>query len=231
MFTIVFPLQPAGVWMDGVHLHLCTAYEAVALLIVLLGPPLTDRTTNERRLHAVRLAQETLDIFLALQHAVQSNGFSIFLPTALAVFFGGTNKQGFRIHVSHDVKSPDSQRSSSGASSKPRASPADSIPITSGALGLHHAIPARLLRRSLRDADCPCMGRTDMFGASRGPMPSADGLASVTGMAKPCQSRIRGWHGLFSASRGPSPSADGPGHPRIIHLRQNRLPCIAKTAS
>ena len=48
---------------------------------------------------------------------------------------------------------------------------------------------------------------------------------------KPCQSRIRGWHGLFSASRGPSPSADGPGHPRIIHLRQNRLLCIAKTAS
>ena len=46
-----------------------------------------------------------------------------------------------------------------------------------------------------------------------------------------CQSRIRGWHGLFSASRGPSPFVDGPGHPRIIHLRQNRLPCIAKTAS
>ena len=54
-----------------------------------------------------------------------------------------------------------------------------------------------------------------LFSASRGPMPSADGLASVTGMAKPCQSRIRGLHGLFSASRGPSPSADGPGHPRI----------------
>ena len=70
-----------------------------------------------------------------------------------------------------------------------------------------------------------------LFVASRGPMPSADGLASVTGMAKPCQTRIRGWHGLFSASRGPMPSADGPGHPRIIHLMQNRLPCIAKTVS
>ena len=36
---------------------------------------------------------------------------------------------------------------------------------------------------------------------------------------------------LFGASRGPRPSADGPGHPRIIHLMQNRLPCIAKAAS
>ena len=36
---------------------------------------------------------------------------------------------------------------------------------------------------------------------------------------------------VFGASRGPMPSADGPGHPRIIHLIQNRLPCIAKNAS
>ena len=36
---------------------------------------------------------------------------------------------------------------------------------------------------------------------------------------------------LFGASRGPRPSADGPGHPQIIHLMQNRLPCIVKTAS
>ena len=36
---------------------------------------------------------------------------------------------------------------------------------------------------------------------------------------------------LFGASGGPRPSADGPGHPRIIHLMQNRLPCIAKTVS
>ena len=49
-----------------------------------------------------------------------------------------------------------------------------------------------------------------LFGASRGP---------VVGLA------------AFRASRGPRPSADGPGHPRIIHLMQNRLPCIAKTAS
>ena len=111
---------------------------------------------------------------------------------------------------------------------------------------------------------------TDVFGASRGPMLSADGLASVTGMAKPCQSRIRGWPGCVqcqsrirgwpgcvqcqSRIRGwpgcvqcqarirgwpgcvqcqsrTQPSADGPGHPRIIHLIQNRLPCIAKNAS
>ena len=70
--------------------------------------------------------------------------------------------------------------------------------------------------------------RTTLFGASGGPMPSADGMASVTGMAKPCRSRIRGWHGCV---QGQSPSADGPGHPRIIHLIQNRLPCIAKAAS
>lgn len=71
------------------------------------------------------------------------------------------SKQDFRIHVSHDAKSPDSQHSSSGASSKPRASPTDSIPTTSGTLGLHHAIPTRLLRQNLRDADCPCMGGVD----------------------------------------------------------------------
>ena len=74
-----------------------------------------------------------------------------------------------------------------------------------------------------------CQSRTHAIRGWAGP--SADGMASVTGMAKPCQSRIRGWHRLFSASRGPSPSADGPGYLRIIHLRQNRLPCIAKTAS
>ena len=52
-----------------------------------------------------------------------------------------------------------------------------------------------------------CDYAMNLFGASRG---------SVDGMA------------VFSASRGPMPSADGPGHPRIIHLIQNRLPCITK---
>ena len=54
--------------------------------------------------------------------------------------------------------------------------------------------------------------RTVLFGASRGPV---DGLA------------------VFRAIRGPRPyaSADSPGHSRIIHLMQNRLPCIVKTAS
>ena len=52
--------------------------------------------------------------------------------------------------------------------------------------------------------------RVCLFGASRG---------SVNGLA------------VFRAGRGPRPSADGPGPPRIIHLMQNHLPCIAKTAS
>ena len=49
-----------------------------------------------------------------------------------------------------------------------------------------------------------------VFGAIFGPV---DGLA------------------VFRANYGPRPSVDGPGHPRIIHLMQNALPCIIKTAS
>ena len=62
---------------------------------------------------------------------------------------------------------------------------------------------SRWLKRGYSEEENP-------FGASRG---SVDGLAA------------------FRASRGPGPSADGQGHPRIIHLMQNRLPCIIKTAS
>ena len=58
-------------------------------------------------------------------------------------------------------------------------------------------------------------------------------LASGHAMIAPFLKEKFGWveSDLFGASRGPRPSADGPGHPRIIHLMQNRLPCIAKAAS
>ena len=59
MFAIVFPLP----------------------IVLLDPPPPAHRTANECRLHADQLAQETLDIFLALQQAARSNGFSIILPT------------------------------------------------------------------------------------------------------------------------------------------------------
>ena len=36
---------------------------------------------------------------------------------------------------------------------------------------------------------------------------------------------------VFGANRGSRQSADGPGHPRMIHLMQNSLPCIVKATS
>ena len=99
--------------------------------------------------------------------------------------------------------------------------------------------PAARLARYRNDASLPTGAyvspQSDLFGAIGGPRPSADGLASVNGLAKPGHRRIRGWPGCVQghtrtqAIRGwPGPFTDNLPHAKLpaVHNKDRILDSI-----